>query len=136
MYAHSYLHYPISESTPDGPSVQQQTREQQQLVDPKQDSEARLVARFVAKGCGCANSCLSQFTKEQIADSRIDCFELTKDELDLVILGQLHASMNSSKTQGPDSKHKLVQRQRSSIVYRHRGKLVCATCLQFSAYDW
>ena len=113
--------------------------QQQQRPDPHSqpnteelgDRESALVAQFIARGCGCAKSCLSQFTTEQIIDSRADCMELTREELDLVILGELHASINTSETRGPDSKHKLAQRQRSSVAHTHRGKPVCAIVFRF-----
>ena len=115
------------------PSHQQQCPHPHRQPNPEElgDRECALVARFIAKGCGCVKSCLAQFTTEQIIDSRIDCMELTREELDLVILGELHASMNTSETRGPDSKHKMVQRQRSSVAHTHRGKPVCATVFRF-----
>ena len=75
-------------------------------------------------GCTCGRSCLSQFSQEQIRES---CTELGRDELDLVILGQLHSSTNTSSSCGPSHKHKATKRQRRSVAYRHKGKAVCPT---------
>ena len=42
--------------------------------------EEEVVTEFVAKGCACAKSCLSQFSPEEISTSRAECAELTRDE--------------------------------------------------------
>ena len=72
--------------------------------------EREMVNEFLTKGCECGRSCLSQFSPEEISISREHCAELTRDELDMAILGELHATMNVSETCGRDSKHKEVQR--------------------------
>ena len=77
--------------------------------------EKEVVTEFVAKGCACTRSCLSQFSLEEISTTRAECAELTRDELDMAILGELNASMDVSETRGRKSKHKEVQRQRSLV---------------------
>ena len=45
----------------------------------------------------------------------MDCFELSKSELDMAILGELHAAMKNKDTCGPSHKHKPTQ---SSVSYK------------------
>ncbi len=66
-----------------------------------------------------------------VTDSRRDCFELTREELDMVLLGQVHAFMNASETCGDDHKHKEAMRERSTMVYIHSGVQVCSYVFLF-----
>ena len=100
-------------------------------VDTEDRRETELFAQFLASGCTCGRPCMSQFTQDHVLDSRRDCQELSGDELDMVVLGQLHGSMNLSESCGPNHKHKAAQRQRSSVAYTHRGKPVCAKVFRF-----
>lgn len=58
--------------------------------------EQHEIERFISKGCGCKfvpkNTQCSEFvTKEVIVTSRQACMELTKDELDLIVLSNIRA---------------------------------------------
>ena len=100
-------------------------------VDTEDRRETELFAQFLASGCTCGRPCMSQFTQDHVLDSWRDCQELSRDKLDMVVLGQLHGSMNLSESCGPNHKHKAAQRQRSSVAYTHRGKPVCAKVFRF-----
>lgn len=95
-----------------------------------EEQENQLVVQYMAKGCGCllnnGQQCSSQFTTEYVLDVRASCLELTRNELDMVLLGQLMASTDLSETVGQKTKHKEAPRQRTAATYHHHlGKTIC-----------
>ena len=61
-------------------------------------------------GCGCkkggdGKQCCTQLSREDILSARQSCAELTRSELDMVILGQLRAHTNSSTGVVTASRH-------------------------------
>ena len=61
----------------------------------------------------CAKRCSSQFSKEYIKSVRAHCFDLSHNELDIVLLGQLIASTNTSSQVVRESRH--LEKERESI---------------------
>ena len=63
--------------------------------DDTGDAEERRVAWFLAGGCKCklndGNPCYLLFTPSQISSAHDDCRQLTRDQLDIVVMGQLRA---------------------------------------------
>ena len=61
-------------------------------VDTQEDD---LVTKFMTSGCGCSQfsgkECSIQFTNEHVSQARGRCLELSHNELDIVLLGQLQA---------------------------------------------
>ena len=60
--------------------------------DKAWDHEVRKVAQFVAHGCSCnlgpkGTPCHKRFSAVQCQELRDECRELTKEELDLVVMG-------------------------------------------------
>ena len=57
--------------------------------------EQHEIERFFSKGCGCKfgpkNTQCSEFVTKVIVTSRQECMELTKDELDLIVLSNIRA---------------------------------------------
>ena len=53
------------------------------------------------------------------------CASMTKEQLDMAILGQIMASLNMEDTVGGRSKHTVVARQRTRLVFFHLGKKIC-----------
>ncbi len=49
------------------------------------------------------------------------CFELAKRDLDMVLSGQLMASMNSSDQVVTESRHQGTPRKRVRMAYHHHG---------------
>ena len=93
---------------------------QQTDADPKLTS-------FLNKGCGCKRNrgqpCFAAFSREQYETSRMQCAELSRDELDLVILGQLAALlMNTDNT---TAHRPSGRRQRSVMSFHHGGVQIC-----------
>ena len=77
-------------------------------------SEKKLVDDFTSGGCGCTkgpnnSSCSSQFERKYIASIRDSCFELSHDELDLLLIGQIMACTSSN----------------SHSSFFHQGKRIC-----------
>lgn len=104
--------------------------QQEKAIDwtEEDQTERNAVHDFVQRGCGChmgpsGSSCSSQFTVEQILTSRGDCLELTRAELDLVILGMFRACLSNTRA---------GKRKRWSCVeYCYRGIQVCKSMFMF-----
>lgn len=79
---------------------------------PCDTTEEGLLATFTSVGCGCSKKCSSQFSLCYIRDMRAQCYELSHNELDLVLLGQLVASTNTSDMVVVDSGHLGKERKR------------------------
>lgn len=79
---------------------------------PCDEEEEKLVMQFSAAGCSCVKKCSSQFSSQCIRDMRNHCFDLSHSELDMVILGQLAASTNTSDGVVVSSRHHLKERER------------------------
>ena len=63
------------------------------------DTDPKLTA-FLEEGCGCKRNsgkpCSTSFSREQYEMSRMQCAELSRTELDLVILGQIEALLRNT----------------------------------------
>ena len=59
--------------------------------DDSIDAEERRVARFLATGCKCKlnneKPCFTLFTASQLRSARDDAHQLTRDQLDMVVMG-------------------------------------------------
>lgn len=97
---------------------------------PSEIKEDELVSLFMRGGCGCrkgggGKQCCTQFSREYFLSVRQSCAELSRSELDLVILGQLHAFTNQSPGVVTASRHAAQERERPNTLYFHQGKQVC-----------
>ena len=81
---------------------------------PMDDMEDKLVSEFIRSGCGCTKDkgkpCSQLFSPEYVKSVRASCAELTREELDMVIVGQLVACMNTSATVSTAAWHKESER--------------------------
>ena len=98
--------------------------------------ERASVTTLMMSTCGCkkgANSqpCSSQFPFEHVLEVRASCSELTRSELDMVVMGQLMAGMNSDPTTKPGSRHTVKDQWRASSSFYHQGKPVCERMFRF-----
>ena len=98
---------------------------------PCDTTEEGLLATFTSVGCGCSKKCSSQFSLSYIRDMRAQCYELSHNELDLVLLGQLVASTNTSEMVVVDSGHLGKERKKAYRTFHHAGKIVCGKTLRF-----
>ena len=92
-----------------------------ELSDSDREEEKK-IEHFFTTGCGCKLNCHQMLGKEIIEKRRNSCAELTKQELDLIILGQLAAF---EKERTPQS-----SRVRSS--FHVSGSRVCKTAFLFA----
>ena len=125
----------------ESPSTEQQVQEALQNLPSAHDIEVQfrpcdttedvMVAQFVSAGCGCSKKCSSQFSLEYIRDMRAQCYDLTHTELDMVLLGQLVASTNTSGKVVVESGHLGKERQRAYTIFYHAGKVVCGKTFRF-----
>ena len=97
-------------------------------------SERSIVEFFLRKGCGCAhgdkeNPCSSTIPLEDVVDCRNNCAELSSTELDLVILGTIHSSINCDEVSHSGRTEKI--RQRTRIPFFFHGKRICLKTFLF-----
>ena len=100
--------------------------EDRQLDSDEQDS----VCSFVTATCGCnkgskSRQCSQKFTADYILSVRASCAELAGHELDMAIMGQLLACMNTQPVIGPSHRHSLKDRQKYFTSYFHHGQPIC-----------
>ena len=74
--------------------------------------------KFLADSCGCKLNCPNKLRREAIQECRGNCTELSKQELDMAILGQLAATDYRGQTVGG------VQQQAQGAFY-FDGMKVC-----------
>ena len=98
---------------------------------PTDMEESEVIASFMSQGCGCNKKCNSQFTTEYVTSMRATCAELSHSELDMAILGQLSAFVNTSAEVSTASRHKESERKKSYTSFLHQGKPVCSRMFQF-----
>ena len=93
------------------------------------------MSEFMTSGCGCAKAkgqqCLRQFSPEYVKSVRESCAELTWGELDMVILGQLMASVNTSTTVSTTARHEASECEKSCTIFTHQGKPICTRMFRF-----
>lgn len=102
---------------------------------PTDTLEEQQVSTFMAAGCGCRKAlgkpCSYQFSTEYVASFRESCVQLSHSELDMAILGQLSASVNTSKRVSIEAGHKDTEREKSYSSFIHQGKPICKAMFCF-----
>ena len=98
-------------------------------------AEYQLVTQFMASGCGCSKvqgrPCYQQFSQEHVASVRALCTQLSHAELDMAILGQLQASLNTSSAVSIQAQHKETEPQKSYASFSHQGMPMCSKMFRF-----
>jgi len=92
--------------------------------------EEMLIQKFVENGCGCnlgssKNQCSYNITINQFRAVRSNMAELTHDELDLVIMGQVMAGTFQESTFRSET------RQRGYTTFFHQGSRICQKTFLF-----
>ena len=102
---------------------------------PTDTEEEFVVSSFMSTGCGCRKAkgapCYRQFSLSYVEEFRASCAELTPAELDMVIMGQLAAGMNTSDTVSTTARHKDDDREKCYTSFTHQGKPVCVRMFRF-----
>ena len=81
--------------------------------------------------CGCTRlykgqPCSSLFMPECYQEMRDNCAEMTKAELDNIVMGQIMALTNCDETTRSDShRHPGKQRERVKTIYYHKAHPIC-----------
>ncbi len=104
----------------DGVNVTSDGTDEDRLIDAK---ERENVIKYLSDGCGCIKQCSSSFDECYLTKIRSDCAELTHDQLDLVVMGQVLAVIDSSSQTG-GQKHTPTKRFRNSCQFRHKNNKV------------
>lgn len=81
------------------------------------------------KGCGCqlgkrGNPCCTMFTREEYEATMDQCAQLTKEQLDLIVLGQIMANIRTDDV-GLRSRRSSSERQCANVPFYHHGVRVC-----------
>ena len=100
-------------------------------IDLEEESK---IDHFYSTTCGCLKACIKQFTREHVRLTRANVAQLSRSDLDMVLLGQVMASTHCSQlpqnaTDDPDQQ---VKRKRNSVIFYHQGKKFVGTLFCFS----
>ncbi len=88
--------------------------------------------QFLARGCGCATKCSAQFDRDFYLSKRDEASALTREQMDLVVLGQIQAFLSVDEVIGPSHKHTPTQRRTTRVnTFYHLGKKICRGTFQF-----
>ena len=96
------------------------------------EAEEQLIQKFARDGCHCTfganqSPCCSTITADHYQSIRCQMMELTHDELDLVVMGQVMAGCYSGET----SAHRLQERGKTYTVFHHQGARICKKTFLF-----
>lgn len=97
-------------------------------IDEKELSDT---GSYTEHGCSCTlgpdgGPCCHQFSEEQYRDMRSQCAELSHEQLDLVIMGQIMAMTSTSDlTRHSITHRKKENRQLSYTSFYHHGLRIC-----------
>ena len=109
-------------SQEDGTSVE----DQPWLLEQRELSRCWEFARIT---CGCTKAkgkpCSTLFNEEHYADLRAQASFLTREQLDLVILGLIMATVNTEEFRPSYTRHKPAKRQRKVTTYKHHSHHLC-----------
>ena len=73
--------------------------------------------KFLQEGCGCSENCYKKFSPSHLLQQRYELAELSRDELDLVVMSQLMATTHfQSTTTGRKNKKKYQEFDQKCIV--------------------
>ena len=95
-------------------------------------TERSKVQAFYSETCKCKMgvgemACSATLSLDDITDCRNNCSELSSAELDLVILGIIHSSLNCSETSISGRVEKT--RQSTGMCFSYNGKRICKKTL-------
>ena len=101
----------------------------------EQSAELSKCREFVRTTCGCTrasgNPCSTLFTEEHYMDLRAQASFLTHEQLDLVILGSIMATVSRDEFRPTYTRHKPAKRQKIVTAYMHHGHHLCKATYNF-----
>ena len=97
--------------------------------------EDRVVEDFMRRGCSCrkwgGKPCSEHFSVDYLRETRLSFKDLTREQLDLILMGQLIATTNTS-TITKESRHQPQMRKHGySTGHFHQGNAICAEMFRF-----
>ena len=97
-------------------------------------SESFKVEAFIRESCGCQlgeqeKPCNSTIPKEEFVDCRNNCLELTSTELDMMLLGIIHSSINCNEVS--TSGRTETARKRTRIPFFYHRRRICRKTFLF-----
>ena len=107
----------------------------QKKWESEQASELSKCDKFllVTRGCTLTNGkpCSSLFSREYLIDTRAQSFLLSREQLDILLLGSVASTVCDDDDVGVRSGHRPAKRQRRTIEYMHKGYHVCRNTFTF-----
>ena len=98
------------------------------------ESDVELCTEFVQKTCGCVKAngkpCSTLFTLEHYIEHRSLASLLTRQELDLMLLGSIMTTV-MDRDSIVDGRHKPAKRKKISSCHMHNGYKVCKSTYAF-----
>jgi len=107
-----------------------------QLEDPLTEGvDDQTVSEYLESGCSCSywngENGVKHFSVGHLQQIIMQCQELTRSELDLVILCQLQVFMNHSNLVSVEFLHKPTSHARPYFAYHYQGKQICLKTFLF-----
>ena len=75
--------------------------------------------------------CSTLFSREYFIDTRAQSFLLSREQLDMLLLGSIASTVCDDDDVGARSDHRPAKRQRTTIDYMHKGYHVCRNTFIF-----
>ena len=105
------------------------------LDEEPAENEEKLKA-LLAQGCGCKRAggkpCSTLFTEVHFVDILLQCADLTRQELNLVLLGQIMATLSDGPyTADAKHRHPATDRKLTSMAFYHAGQCICGRTFQW-----
>ena len=108
---------------------------QGQPWDLEQSAESLKCKEFLRTTCGCTKAngkpCSTLFSEEHYTHLRAQATFLTHEQLDLVILGSIMATVSTDDFRSSYCRHKHAKRQKTTTTYMHQGHHLCKTTYDF-----
>ena len=101
----------------------------------EREAEPVICEEFVLTTCGCqlagGGPCSSMFSSEYYQQYRAQALFLSKELLDMALIGSIAATVCEDDDVGVRSGHRPAKRQRTTIQYMHKGYQVCQNTYNF-----
>ena len=85
--------------------------------------------KFLEETCGCTladgSPCSTLFPRDYFIDTRTQTFFLSRNELEMLLLGSVASTVCDDDDVGVRSGHKPAKWQRTTIDYMHKGYHIC-----------
>ena len=122
-------------STPRQSAIRKAFNARQKQWESELVSELSKCDKFLLATCGCtmANGkpCSSLFSRQYLTDTRAQSFLLSREQLDMLLLGSVASTVCDDDDVGQRSGHRPAKRQRTTIDYMHKGYHICRNTFTF-----